>query len=125
MILFDNSVSKPFTIKRGVKKDVIWLQQRLTYSFPFYFDTRLNRRTMMSSYTPDRMADCSTWRASKRKQRCEKAPIGEMLLADAAACTVHTQEELLRRVGALGDACRGFGLTISRNKTKNMDQDIT
>ena len=47
--------------------------------------------------------------------------VRDLLFADDAAITTHTQEDLLDR---FSDACRHFGLTISLAKTQVMGQDI-
>ena len=50
--------------------------------------------------------------------------ICDLLFADDAAITTHTQEDLQRLLGRFSDACRHFGLTISLAKTQVMGQDI-
>ena len=46
----------------------------------------------------------------------------DLLFADDAAITTHTQEDLQRLLDCFSDACRHFGLTISLAKTQVMGQ---
>ena len=46
-----------------------------------------------------------------------------MLLADDAAVTTHTKQELQALMGRLSQACKDFGLTISLKKTNVLGQD--
>ena len=50
--------------------------------------------------------------------------VHDLLFADDAAITTHTQEDLQRLLDHFSDACRHFGLTISLAKTQVMGQDI-
>ena len=50
--------------------------------------------------------------------------IRELLFADDAALTSHSQEGLQRLVDKLSHACKEFGLTISPKKTNIMAQDV-
>ena len=50
--------------------------------------------------------------------------VRDVLLADDAAITTHTQEDLQRLLDHFSEACRPFGLTISLAKTQVMGQDI-
>ena len=51
--------------------------------------------------------------------------IREMLFADDAALTSHTEDALQRLIRRFASACREFGLTISLKKTNVMWQDIS
>ena len=50
--------------------------------------------------------------------------VRDLLFADDAAITTHTQEDLQRLLDRFSDACRYIGLTISLPKTQVMEQDI-
>ena len=50
--------------------------------------------------------------------------VRDLLFADDAAITTHTQEDLQRLLDRFSDACRHFRLTISLAKTQVMGQDI-
>lgn len=46
------------------------------------------------------------------------------MLADDAALTSHTKEDLKQLINQFAHACRGFGLTISIRKTNVIGQDV-
>ena len=50
--------------------------------------------------------------------------IRDLLFADDAAITTHTQEDLQRLLDRFSDACWHFGLTISLAKTQVVGKDI-
>ena len=50
--------------------------------------------------------------------------VHDLLFADDAVITTHTQEDLQRLLDRFSDACRNFGLTISLANTQVMGQDI-
>ena len=50
--------------------------------------------------------------------------VHDLLFADDAAITTHTQEDLQWLLNHCSEACRHFGLTISLAKTQVMGQDI-
>ena len=50
--------------------------------------------------------------------------VRDLLFADGAAITTHTQEDLQRLLGCFSEACKHVGLTISLAKTQVMRQDI-
>ena len=50
--------------------------------------------------------------------------VRDLLFADDAAITTHTQDNLQQLLDCFSEACRHFGLTISLAKTQVMEQDI-
>ena len=58
------------------------------------------------------------------KIRVHEKYVRDLLFADDAAITTHTQEDLQRLLDCFSNACRHFGLTISLAKTQVMGQDI-
>ena len=78
-----------------------------------------------STSEPDQMAICLNSLDSEPKPECmSNKYIHDLLFADDAAITTHTQEDLHRLLGRFSKACRHFGLTISLAKTQVMGQDI-
>ena len=60
----------------------------------------------------------------RAKTRVHEKYVRDLLFADDAAITTHTQEDLQWLLDRFSDACRHFGLTISLAKTQVMGQDI-
>lgn len=60
----------------------------------------------------------------KAKTKVREVVIREMLFADDAALTAHSQEELQSLMNCFASACRDFGLTISLSKTKVLGQGV-
>ena len=59
----------------------------------------------------------------RSKTKIREVLIREMLFADDAALSSHTEADLQRLVNRLSHACKEFGLTISLKKTNIMAQD--
>ncbi|XP_076069792.1 uncharacterized protein LOC143041672 [Oratosquilla oratoria] len=59
------------------------------------------------------------------KSKVRKVLIREMLFADDAALTAHTEEVLQRLINCFVHACKEFALTISIKKTNAMVQDVS
>ena len=60
----------------------------------------------------------------RAKTRLHEKYVRDLLFADDAAITTHTQEDLQRLLDCFSDACRHFGLTINLAKTQVMGQDM-
>ena len=60
----------------------------------------------------------------KAKTRVHEKYVLDLLIADDAATTIHTQEDLQRLLGRFSDAYRHFGLTNSLAKTQVTGKDI-
>ena len=60
----------------------------------------------------------------KAKTKAQTVLINEMLFADDAALTSHTEEGLQQLISKFAHACNEFGLTISIKKTNVMGQDF-
>lgn len=61
----------------------------------------------------------------RAKTKVRKVLIREMLYADDAALTAHTEAALQRLITLFAEACTEFGLTISLKKTNIMGQDVS
>ena len=59
----------------------------------------------------------------RAKTKVREALIRDMLFADDAAVTTHTQQELQALMGRFSQACKDFRPTISLKKTKVLGQD--
>ena len=96
--------------------------------FGIFFATLLKhafgKSTEASTSEPDQMGICLNSQDSEPKPRVHEKYVRDLLFADDAAITTHTQEDLQRLLERFSDACRHFGLTISLAKTQVMGQDI-
>ena len=59
----------------------------------------------------------------RAKTKVREDLIRDMLFADDAAVTTHTQQELQALIDRFSQACKDFGLTISLKKTNVLGQD--
>ena len=76
-----------------------------------------------STSEPHQLEICLNSRL-RAKTRVHEKYVRDLLFADDAAITTHTQEDLQRLLDCFSDACRHFGLTISLAKTQVNEQDI-
>ena len=123
-VLYDHATSDPFNILSGVKQGCV-LAPTL---FGIFFATLLKHAFGKSTegiYLPTR-SDGNLFKLSRlrAKTRVHEKYVRDLLFADDAAITTHTQEELQRLLDRFSDACRHFGLTISLAKTQVMEKDI-
>ncbi len=61
----------------------------------------------------------------RAKTKVRRVLIREMLFADDAALTAHTEDALQRLISSFARACDEFGLTISLKKSNVMGQDVS
>ena len=61
----------------------------------------------------------------RAKTKVRKVLVREMLFADDAAITAHTETALQELINCFAHACSQFGLTISIKKTNILDQDVS
>ena len=72
-----------------------------------------------STSDPDQMGICLNSRL-RPKTRVHEKYVRDLLFADDAAITTHTQKDLQWLLDCFSDACRHFGLTINLAKTQVM-----
>ena len=124
IVSYDGEASEPFEIKSGVKQGCV-LAPTL---FGIFFSLLL--RFFAFSHSEDGVhlhtrSDGKLFNLSrlKAKTKIRTVLIREMLFADDAALTSHTEEGLQRLISQFAHACKEFGLTISIKKTNVMGQD--
>ena len=122
-VQFNASSSRPFDIRSGVKQGCVLA---LTL-FGIFFALLLKHAVVTASEgiflrtrSDDRPFNLGRLRA---KTKVREAPVRDMLFADNAAVTTHTQQELQALVDRFSQACKHFGLTISLKKTNVLEQD--
>ena len=120
---FDGGTSDAFPVSSGVKQVCvhvptlfgIFFSMLLHYAFAdceegIYIRSRTDRKLLNIAWL-------------RAKTKVHELLIRELLFADDAALTSHSQEGLQRLVDKLSHACKEFGLTISLKKTNIMAQD--
>ena len=75
-----------------------------------------------STFVPDEMAALQP-RPSQSQDKGTQGSHKDMLFADDAAVTTHTQEERQSSMECFSQTCKDFGLTISLKKTNVLGQD--
>ena len=122
-VQLNGSSSRPFDIRSGVKQGCV-LAPTL---FGIFFAPLLKHAVVTASEgiflrtrSDDRPFNLGRLRA---KTKVREAPVRDMLFADNAAVTTHTQQELQALVDRFSQACKHFGLTISLKKTNVLEQD--
>ena len=121
-VCYNGATSKAFPVNSGVKQGCvlaptlfgIFFSMLLQYAFKdcsegVYIHTR----------SDGKLFNMARLRA---KTKVTKVLIREMLFADDAALTSHTEDGLQQLVTCLSHACKEFGLTISLKKTNVMAQ---
>ena len=124
-VQYDGSSLDPFPIRNGVKQGCvlastlfgIFFSLLLSYAFSqsedgLYLCTRSNRSLFSLTCL---WAKTKVWRVLTR----------ELLFADYAVLTAHTEEALQQLTNCFTCACPEFSITISLKKTKIMGQDIS
>lgn len=123
-VQYNGNTSDPFDIRSGVKQGCvlaptlfgIFFALLLKHAFGsategIYLHTRSDGRL----FNPARL---------KAKTKVREALIRDMLFADDAAVTTHTQQELQTLMDRFSQACKDFGLTISLKKTNVLGQGV-
>ena len=123
-VQYDGSSSDPFPVKSGVKQGCVlaptlfgvFFSLLLRYAFRHSEDgVFLHTRSDGNVFNLARL---------RAKTKTRKVLIRELLFADDAALTAHTEEALQHLITCFAEACT-FGLTISLKKTNIMSQDVS
>ena len=122
-VQFNGSISEPFDIRSGVKQGCV-LAPTL---FGIFFALLLRNAfgTAQEGIYLRTRSDGRLFNLARLKARTKvrEALIRDMLFADDAAVTTHTQQELQLLMDRFARACKDFGLTISLKKTNVLGQD--
>ena len=124
-IQYDGSSLDPFPIKSGIKQGCVLV---LTL-FGILFSLLLRHAFSESEegiYLHTR-SDGSLFNLARprAKTKVRKVLVREMLFADDAAITAHTETALQELINCFAHACSQFGLTISIKKTNILGQDVS
>ena len=121
-VLFDGATSEPFPVCSGVKQGCvlaptlfgIFFSMLLRHAFEDCFEgVNIHTRADGNLYNISRL---------RAKRKVENVLIRELLFADDAALTSHSEIGLQLLVDKFSEACKDFGLTISLKKTNIMRQ---
>ncbi len=124
-VQYDGSPSEPFPIRSGLKQGCV-LAPTL---FGIFFSLLLRHAFSQSkdgvfihTRSDGNLFNLARLRA---KTKVRRVLIREMMFADDAALTAHTDEALQRLISSFACASDEFGLTISLKKTNVMGQDVS
>lgn len=120
----DGSCSDPLPIKNVVNQGCVlvptlfgvFFSPLLRYAFPHSVDVIFFTRSDGSLFNVARL---------REKTKVRKVLIRELLFADDAALTAHTEELLQRLIICFAKTCTEFGLTTSLKKTNIMGQNVS
>ena len=124
-VQFDGSSSDPFPIKNGVKQGCVLAPTLFGVFFSLllcYAFRESEDGIFLHTRSDGNLFNLARLRA---KTKVRRVLIREMLFADDAALTAHTEETLQRLITRFAEACNDFGLTISLKKTNIMGQDVS
>lgn len=123
-VQYDGESSDPFPIKSGVKQGCVLAPTLFGIFFSLllrYAFSESENGIFLHTRSDGNLFNLARLRA---KTKVRKVLIREMLFADDAALTAHTEAALQQLITLFAQACTEFGLTISLKKT-NMGQDIS
>ena len=123
-VQFDGSTSEPFDIHSGVKQGCV-LAPTL---FGIFFSLLLNHAfgTSTEGVFIHTRSDGNLFKPSrlKSKRKIKKVVVRDLLFADDAAIVAHSANDLQNLLDRFSQACDDFGLTISKKKTKVINQGV-
>ena len=123
-ISYDGEASEPFPMHSGVKQGCVLAPTLFGIFFSLLLKFAFERSIKgvhLHTRSDGKLFNLARLRA---KTKVRTVLIREMLFADDAALSSHTEEDLQRLMDRFSHACREFGLTISIKKTNVMGQDV-
>ena len=123
-ISYDGETSDPFPMHSGVKQGCVLAPTLFGVFFSlllkFAFEQSMEG-VHLHTRSDGKLFNLARLRAKTKVRTVLKR---EMLFADDAALSSHTEEDLQRLMDRFSHACREFRLTISIKKTNVMGQDV-
>ena len=123
-ISYDGEASEPFPMHSGVRQGCVLAPTLFGIFFSLLLKFAFEQSTEgvhLHTRSDGKLFNLARLRA---KTKVRTVLIREMLFADDAALSSHTEEDLQRLMDRFSHACREFGLTISIKKTNVMGQDV-
>ena len=121
-IQYKGSMSEPFNIKSGVKQGFVLAPALTGIFFSLLLKHAFGTLTKgVHTRSDGKLPNIARLRA---KTKISKTTIRDMLFADDAAVTPHTEHDLQQLMDRILPACHDFGLTISLKKTNVLGQDV-
>jgi len=124
VVSHDGNTSEPFSINSGVKQGCVLAPTLFGIFFSLLLKFAFRDSTegiLLHTRSDGKLFNLARLRA---RTKVRAVLIRELLLADDAALSSHTEEDLQRLMGCFAHACREFGLTINIRKTNVMGQDV-
>ena len=122
-VQFNGSSSEPFDIRSGVKQGCVLAPTLFGIFFAILLKHAFGTATegvYLRTRSDGRLFNLARLKA---KTKVRESLIRDMLFADDAAITTHTQRDLQSLMDRFSQACNDFGLTISLKKTNVLGQD--
>ncbi|KAL1255575.1 hypothetical protein QQF64_013636 [Cirrhinus molitorella] len=122
MVCYNGVTSEAFPVSSGVKQGCVLAPTLFGIFFSMLLQYAIkdcSEGVHIHTRSDGRLYNIARLRA---KTKVTEVPIREMLYADDAALTSHTEVGLQQLVTCLSHACKEFGLTISLRKTNVMAQ---
>lgn len=123
-IQYDGNTSEQFDIKSGVKQGCVLAPTLFGIFFSLLLKHAFGNSTegvYMHTRSDGRLYNIARLRA---KTKVRKIIIRDMLFADDAAVSSHTEHDLQCLMDRFAQACKDFGLTINLKKTNVLGQDV-
>lgn len=123
-IQYEGSMSDPFHVKSGVKQGCVLAPTLFGIFFSLLLRHAFGTSTegvYLHTRTDGKLFSLARLRS---KTKVRETLIRDMLFADDAAVTSHTEQQLQSLMDRFSQACKDFGLTISLKKTNVMGQDV-
>ena len=123
-IQYEGSMSEPLDIKSGVKQGCVLAPTLFGIFFSLLLKHAFGTSTegvYLHTRSDEQLFNLARLRA---KTKVRMTLIRDMLFADDAAVTSHTEQQLQCLMDRFSQACKDFGLTISLKKTSVLGQDV-
>ena len=123
-VQYEGTISEPVDVKSGVKQGCVLAPTLFSIFFSMVLKHAYGTSTegvYLHTRSDGKLFNLARLRV---KTKIREVLIRDLLFADDAAVTSHTEQDLQCLTDRLSQACKDFGLTISLKKTNVMGQDV-